>query len=238
MIPPTSIDGTDITGATIDGQDVQEITVDGNTVFTAENPPPVIPGVVDNFEEVLYEDENRSLSDVYGGDLGVFSRQQSVVFSGDYALEFTNTTFPRSISDTDYLNHPSRGDSFQARIRRTTVQNGNAGINWATQDESDNAGKYGAKLNFAGNSLDINRYDPQINKLVTTGQSYNSNEWYRLRVDWENNGDITATLFDDSGSQLNQISTNDTTYTSGGVGYDANSGSSNASTYIDDYEIL
>jgi len=30
---PTSIDGTDITGATIDGQDVEEITVDGQTVF-------------------------------------------------------------------------------------------------------------------------------------------------------------------------------------------------------------
>jgi hypothetical protein len=36
--PPTSIDGTDITGATIDGQDVQEITVDGQTVFTAGPP--------------------------------------------------------------------------------------------------------------------------------------------------------------------------------------------------------
>jgi len=34
-MPPTSIDGTDITGATIDGTDVQEITVDGQTVFTA-----------------------------------------------------------------------------------------------------------------------------------------------------------------------------------------------------------
>jgi len=34
-MPPTSIDGTDITGATIDGTDVQEITVDGDTVFTA-----------------------------------------------------------------------------------------------------------------------------------------------------------------------------------------------------------
>jgi len=32
---PTSIDGTDITGATIDGTDVTEITVDGDTVFTA-----------------------------------------------------------------------------------------------------------------------------------------------------------------------------------------------------------
>jgi len=38
MIPPTSIDGTDITGATIDGTDVQEITVDGQTVFSAGLP--------------------------------------------------------------------------------------------------------------------------------------------------------------------------------------------------------
>jgi hypothetical protein len=36
---PTSIDGTDITGATIDGTDVTEITVDGNTVFTAGPAP-------------------------------------------------------------------------------------------------------------------------------------------------------------------------------------------------------
>jgi len=35
MMPPTSIDGTNITGATIDGTDVQEITVDGQTVFQA-----------------------------------------------------------------------------------------------------------------------------------------------------------------------------------------------------------
>jgi len=33
--PPTSIDGTDITGATIDGTEVTEITVDGQTVFTS-----------------------------------------------------------------------------------------------------------------------------------------------------------------------------------------------------------
>jgi len=38
---PTSIDGTDITGATIDGTDVTEITVDGQTVFTAVPSNPV-----------------------------------------------------------------------------------------------------------------------------------------------------------------------------------------------------
>jgi hypothetical protein len=37
--PPTSIDGTDITGATIDGTAVQEITVDGQVVFSALSLP-------------------------------------------------------------------------------------------------------------------------------------------------------------------------------------------------------
>jgi len=48
MIPPTSIDGTDITGATIDGTDVQEITVDGQTVFTAQVPSS--PNLLSRFE--------------------------------------------------------------------------------------------------------------------------------------------------------------------------------------------
>jgi len=41
---PTSIDGTDITGATIDGTEVSEITVDGQTVFTAGLPPALFVG--------------------------------------------------------------------------------------------------------------------------------------------------------------------------------------------------
>jgi len=46
MIPPTSIDGTDITGATIDGTDVTEITVDGDVVFTPAPPVPSLPNSV------------------------------------------------------------------------------------------------------------------------------------------------------------------------------------------------
>jgi len=55
---PTSIDGTDITGATIDGTDVQEITVDGDTVFTAA---PDIPASQDL--HARYSAKSLSLSD-------------------------------------------------------------------------------------------------------------------------------------------------------------------------------
>jgi len=56
---PTSIDGTDITGATIDGTDVTEITVDGQTVFTAAPPIPqsvVYEYLYDNFSSGTWQD--------------------------------------------------------------------------------------------------------------------------------------------------------------------------------------
>jgi hypothetical protein len=54
--PPTSIDGTNITGATIDGQDVQEITVDGQTVFRALPENIVNQYVVSNFTATTWTD--------------------------------------------------------------------------------------------------------------------------------------------------------------------------------------
>jgi len=69
---PTSIDGTDITGATIDGTDVSEITVDGQTVFTAGGPP------IENFETGNLNNYNSD---------PVFSVQSSDVFEGGFAME-------------------------------------------------------------------------------------------------------------------------------------------------------
>jgi len=57
-MPPTSIDGSDITGATIDGQDVSEITVDGNIVFEAG------PDIPDSgmFQDPLIQYNSKSLA--------------------------------------------------------------------------------------------------------------------------------------------------------------------------------
>jgi hypothetical protein len=46
--PPTSIDGTNITGATIDGQNVESITIDGQQVFSAA--PDLPASVVANYD--------------------------------------------------------------------------------------------------------------------------------------------------------------------------------------------
>ena len=62
MIPPTSIDGTDITGATIDGTDVQEITVDGDVVFSATNLPTAYSNLIAwyPFDSGIYGGSNTS----------------------------------------------------------------------------------------------------------------------------------------------------------------------------------
>ena len=72
---PTSIDGTDITGATIDGTDVTEITVDGDVVFTAG------PTIIDDFE-----DQNLNGWD---GDTSSFNISSSRSKFGSFGLQIT-----------------------------------------------------------------------------------------------------------------------------------------------------
>jgi len=68
MMPPTSIDGTDITGATIDGTDVQEITGAGQTVFSAgpvQPPSGVSRWTLDNADTI-----GTTVKDVWGNNDG------------------------------------------------------------------------------------------------------------------------------------------------------------------------
>jgi len=105
---PTSIDGTDITGATIDGTDVTEITVDGDTVFTAgpELSDIVAPGNLVMwypFEDGTGEDETRT-----GGLLD--SNGIAVGDSTDYSLSGSGSvTHASNIGVNDLVNGDPSG---------------------------------------------------------------------------------------------------------------------------------
>jgi len=93
---PTSIDGTDITGATIDGTDVQEITVDGDTVFTAGLPDQAniianydalaLTGVSDGQIVNTWTDESGKGRDMSPDD-GTDPRYQTNEINGNPAVE-------------------------------------------------------------------------------------------------------------------------------------------------------
>lgn len=54
--------------------------------------------------------------------------------------------------------------------------------------------------------------------LATSSVTY-ANGWYEVEVDWEVGGDMTMTLYNDSESQITQVSANDSTLTDGGFGF-------------------
>jgi len=103
---PTSIDGTDITGATIDGTDVTEITVDGQTVFGA------VPGSL--IAHYTFDDADTSGStakDVVGGFdgtingsvttgvTGKFGEAYDIGFGGNDNVQTTLNLSDQSLTD-------------------------------------------------------------------------------------------------------------------------------------------
>jgi len=90
---PTSIDGTDITGATIDGTDVQEITVDGDVVFSAGP----IPDIQDLEAHYDFSQENGTVpvTDLSGNGVDLASGSYSGVgvnINGVQAGDFSGSS--------------------------------------------------------------------------------------------------------------------------------------------------
>ena len=110
MIPPISIDGTDITGATIDGIEVDEITVDGTPVFTA-GPDAVFAG---SFDDKLYALDISDGSEIWSFNTGGsvqsgIAVDDSAVYAGSdddkvYALDITDGSELWSFTAGDAIN--------------------------------------------------------------------------------------------------------------------------------------
>ena len=210
MIPPTSIDGTDITGATIDGTDVTEITVDGDVVFSA------IPNIIDNFNEALYEDKSNTLSDYYFQDVGSFNRvSNGAVFEGSHSLQVT-TKGVEIYSTSGLPRYPQAGEVFSARCNLSDTS-GIPILHFGVQDANN---YYLVRPRTQDNTLEMAVTSAGQNTLLAqTSVSIPTNEWLLNEVEWQTNGTITYTLFDANGSQIDSITGNDTQYTGGGVGF-------------------
>ena len=202
---PTSIDGTEITGATIDGQDVSEITVDGETVFTA-----IPDSVVDNFEEA-------DLSE-YSNTGGFSVTSNTPVSDGVYSLKLINDgQANRMISTSGLANYPERGDTFRFNVQIIDdtalpqtmfgVQDANNFYQISIDDRSD-PGEFAFVKTIGGSRT----------RITTDSVSFSTGIWYLVEVEWTD-PTITATLYDDSETQVAELTADDTDFTSGGVGF-------------------
>jgi len=229
-MPPTSIDGTDITGATIDGTDVQEITVDGQTVFTSTT-------FIDDFEV-----GNLSNYDGSGasGDLSEFAVQSSTVHTGSFALEM-KPGGPHSIfSDSPGGGiTPAFGEDFEFYFQNPTGNSPNAFILWLSDTSNAQVGvPTGFSINFKpdqillreGVSGDFNQQQTSFaQSTLPTGT------WLRIEVTYPGN-QIKAELFDEGTSLGSGSITPAGTGSGSHIAFTTLSGSD--SVFVDDWALL
>jgi len=238
MMPPTSIDGTDITGATIDGTDVQEITVDGQTVFTAA---PDFPLIVDDFESGNLNAYTNTSN---------FSISSSTVVQGSFSLELNNPVdnFDMFSEPGDGLaNYPEKGQKFSALAfeGNSTLpaflfgvdgsnSNGYLVLHFSTSDQ--------ARLyRIDGGSRTL---------LLSQSVAMNNNQWYEHEIQWhdgsgslpDNTIELSVFEIDSSLNRTSQIFNDnivDSTYaTNKGIGFADLVSSPSGNGFFDNYVIL
>jgi len=201
---PTSIDGTDITGATIDGTDVTEITVDGQTVFSSAT-------IVDDFE-------TQNLN-IWSGQTGSYTIDTSTVKVGTASLRYTNTNLPnqRMGTATGIERTPDAGDRHQVWVRPATSSNSQTRCHYASDSFAGRNDTYIVSVDCINNQFKFVRFSNGNGSGVASVNLSLGSQWFLIKMFHDTNGDYEHTLFDSDGTtQLAQLTGNDTTLLSGG----------------------
>lgn len=207
----------------------RSVGVSGRTIGPAD----VIPDTeIDHF--LQYEpDGDQQLSDNYSGDLSDHEITSSPTIEGNQALRATppnDTTI--SLYSTDGLNqYPVPGYRFQAWVR-IDVNDGQFdrhGLLWGGSSPTDCYQCHFIESNnemFVGTRTGTNDFKNED----LTSVSLSSFEWYRWEVDWTEDWQITARLYeeDDEANPIGTVSWTDTdeTYDSEAFGWMTRNGSS------------
>jgi len=187
--------------------------------------------VVYRSQDTIESFESGGLS-AYGGGKTNPNVQTGTVYNGTYALEITTSNFGGDIiSDTGRT--LQQGDRFSARVY--VASGGGAGsVLFGTDAESSPNG-YGIQLSDSG-YIRVHTVDNGAFGSILAGKSTNvpTGEWVRVVVNWKTDGTITATLYDSAGTEVESLTTSDSTYTQGGIGWWGQGGS----TYYDELATL
>lgn len=168
------------------------------------------------------------------GTYGLYGYSDARVMSlPSWHSDYESSTQPQTL---DY--YPSSDDIFEFYVYVQDILVGGTAINrfhFAKQDYQESSDGYRIWWSF---NADYWRIERRINGNGTTfaegNVSWPFREWLRGVVDWRGSG-FEATMYRENGAEIDSLSTTDTTYTSGGIGYD--NGQYTVS-YTDDWRIL
>jgi hypothetical protein len=227
----------DTTGETVKTYDVCVVTDDREACLTVEVQSSV--SVVDNFED-------NDISE-YGGDTGNFAAKAegNVSVSAQNGTTVLEGDSPDGsfygISSTSGLNaYPSQGDTFRCWVYLPNDSGVRTRIYYGTQSETNLPNRYMPSLDDDVDEFQLQLQDDSgFSIIASTSHTFSLGAWYEVEVDWGSSDTHTVRLLDDTGTELEKISTTDTTYTSGGIGFQHNPLSNSSSTaFFDYYRIL
>jgi hypothetical protein len=178
--------------------------------------------VVDNFEVDggPYADDD-ALSECYQGDTDRFHRQQSVVNQGEYALELDDSSNEPFLIYTDRQTSPtgvtpSVGDSFEVFFRPDAILQTTSVYYRFLFGVGSSGGGYSIEFNDGGQGTvadqDISLLSDADGTLAQDIGVGFTRQWYRIVVDWEPDGLITATVYDEGGNVVTTLSASDSRY--------------------------
>lgn len=178
--------------------------------------------------------------DEYAGCTSGSTVQQTVVCNGSYALQQDSNSDGSlcAIYSTGAGGYPAAGDTFRYCVRGAS-QDVIASMFFGVQSNSgDNA--YRVDVDFSADDLAIYDIDGGSATLLDSATAGTApiNEWNEVEVTWSSDGSFTAELFDENDSSLATVSTTDTSYQSGGIGWGTRAAVGVSSTVTGYYDYL
>jgi hypothetical protein len=213
-------------------------TATGSTLTFTTTAEGRTAGVIDDVEDNDISEYDASVLD------GTASTSSSVVKSGSYSIEMNSDAdgeLNSLISLSGLNTYPQAGDTFEAWVYPQDSKE--AGIRFGMQEQARLPTGYRFVMYPANDLIDLRLRNPDDSQTTLASTSVtipdDPQAWYRLEVEWGEGGSITCTLYNDSGSQLAQISATDSTYTEGGFAWHSfqTTTGSTAPNYYDDAEI-
>jgi hypothetical protein len=190
-------------------------------------------GVLDDFEA-------GELSGEYSGDTDGWSVVGSKAYAGEHSGYYSAPTggAESSVWRTDH--RVGQGHTVEARLWSNEANSG-SGLVVGVQDESMLTGYVlGHETAGSSNSIQLMRLDTTGKEtLASSGVSPPARSWMRVEFDWQADGTLVYTLEDGAGNQVEQLTANDTTYSSGGIGWRGRVGIHKpAELFVDDARVI